>query len=204
MVSILPFVEQDNLRRSLDPWSSGFFANYNKPVKTFVCPSDPRQSGQTNTSNGGLTNYVGVTGSDTTWQAQYNGPSNGFFNVAQKFKGLTLVAATDGTSNTLLVGERPPAQDLFWGWWAVSDYDNLLSTRQLYSFYSGCVFPGTFRPGLLSGPCNGDSNHFWSFHTNGANWAMGDGSVRFMPYTAQPVTFPMATASGGETFTNDF
>jgi prepilin-type processing-associated H-X9-DG protein len=28
-----------------------------------------------------------------------------------------LESITDGTSNTLMVGERPPSSDLVWGWW---------------------------------------------------------------------------------------
>ncbi len=210
MCNLLPFVEQDNLAKSLTPYATGFFANYNRPINIFRCPSDPR--GVDEPPNGGnMTNYLGVTGADTTPSAQIKGPTNGIFNVNSE--GLTLVAILDGTSNTLMVGERPPAQDKFWGWWSVSDYDCLLSTRNLISFYGSnacgltgvgpCVFPGIFRPGSLNGACCGDSNHFWSHHTNGSNWAMGDASVRLMSYSSQPITIPMATRAEGEVFTPD-
>jgi prepilin-type processing-associated H-X9-DG protein len=43
-----------------------------------------------------------------------------------------------------------------------------------------------------------DYNHFWSNHTNGANFVFADGSVRFIPYTAAPVMPALATRSGGE------
>src|SRR4030095_809274 len=118
MCSILPFVEQDNLHKAIKPFTQPapnvFFNNYNRPINIFRCPSDPR--GVDETPNGGnMTNYLGVTGADTSSTAQINGPSNGIFNIS--VKGMTLVSITDGTSNTLMVGERPPAKDKYWGWW---------------------------------------------------------------------------------------
>jgi prepilin-type N-terminal cleavage/methylation domain-containing protein/prepilin-type processing-associated H-X9-DG protein len=201
MAEILPYVEQDNLYKALLPWPSGFVANYTKPVSAYICPSEPR--GLTSGPSGAFTTYLGVTGNDASASVQINGPTNGIFDV-KALRGPALVGITDGTSNTLLIGERPPSQDLSWGVWAVSDYDALLSVNQQYAFYAGCVYPGVFRPEPqgVNGPCNGGSNHFWSYHTNGANWALGDGSVRFLPYSAQPVTIPMGSRAAGEVFDN--
>ena len=64
-----------------------------------------------------------------------------------------------------------------------------------------CVTPGRFSPGNPEFPCH--ANHFYSMHTGGANWAMGDGSIRFLPYSAQPMTIPAATKAGGEVFANN-
>ena len=125
--------------------------------------------------------------------------SNGIFDISST--GIRLTDVTDGTSNTLMVGERPPTASLFEGWWGASDYDNLLSTRQLYGDLfgaPGCVLPGLYGPGSLKGPCNGDGNHFWSFHTGGGNWVLGDASVRFLPYSASAQTIPLASRNGGE------
>jgi prepilin-type processing-associated H-X9-DG protein len=42
-------------------------------------------------------------------------------------------------------------------------------------------------------------HHIWSGHPGGGNFTFGDGSVRFMAYTAaNPVLVNMASASGGE------
>jgi prepilin-type processing-associated H-X9-DG protein len=202
MAEILPFIEQENLRNQMftNPWWTGYFDFHNRPVATYRCPSDSVNTGQMPTNgDGALTSYVGITGSDATFAAQYNGPSNGVFRVSNSTnQNIRLTDILDGTSNTLAIGERPPPSDLYWGWWAASDYDSLLSLNQQYSFYGGCIFPGTFKPGRANGPCMGDSNHIWSFHTGGANFALADGSVRFLPYSAQPVTIPMGSVAGGE------
>jgi prepilin-type processing-associated H-X9-DG protein len=41
--------------------------------------------------------------------------------------------------------------------------------------------------------------HFWSVHIRGAHFLFGDGSVRFLPYSADAVLPALATRSGGET-----
>ena len=205
MSELLPYIEQDNLYKGLySSWSGGFFANYNKPVSGFICPSDPR-GGQLKAppaaGNGALTCYLGVTGNNNN-TVVFNGPTNGIFDVSTR--GVGVAGITDGTSNTVMVGERPPAGDLSWGWWSVSDFDCLLSTREPQWFYSTsggnpvCSSPGRYGPGNPNQNCH--SNHFYSMHTGGANWLMGDGAVRFIPYSAQPlISADLATRNGGET-----
>jgi prepilin-type processing-associated H-X9-DG protein len=53
-----------------------------------------------------------------------------------------------------------------------------------------------FRPSRFDDPCG--MLHFWSPHAGGANFAFGDGSVRFLAYTANDVMPALATRGGGE------
>jgi prepilin-type N-terminal cleavage/methylation domain-containing protein/prepilin-type processing-associated H-X9-DG protein len=120
-----------------------------------------------------------------------------------------LTAATDGLSNTLMVGEYTTNTTIrrttFWAYtytsynqssiWAESRHfgkpygANSTDTR-------GCW--GT--PGLYGDqPCKRAIN---SGHTNGANFALGDGSVRFIPYSVDINALQaMATMAGGEVAT---
>ena len=200
----LPFIEQGNLYNAAQ---ANFFQAITTPVKTFQCPSDGRDgqdgSGSTTLGNhsSGLIWYLGVTGSYGGGDSQYTAANSGIFqpNTA----GISISAITDGTSNTLMVGERPPAADLSFGWWSYSDYDNLLGTQNYVNLYPNCPSPGVFGPGKVTNNC--DSNHFWSLHPGGGNWLFGDGSVHFLPYSASALTFPLATRSGGEVVnTGDF
>jgi prepilin-type N-terminal cleavage/methylation domain-containing protein/prepilin-type processing-associated H-X9-DG protein len=201
---ILPYIEQDALYAVVNPQPN--LPAYNQVITVgvglYICPSDPRSvdlgSGPTSGGNAtsGLTWYLGVTGADNSAAAQVDGPTNGVFDVSSL--GVRISDIVDGTSNTFTHGERPPASDLQWGWWSFSDYDNILSTQQELSFYTPCAFPGLFSPGSINNLCGGDSNHFWSMHPTGANWLYADGSVRFMAYTGQAATIPLATRAGQE------
>ncbi len=211
MCELLPYIEQDNLKRQMftlpnpGEWWTPYFANHDKVVKTYICPSDNR-SGKLESppspGNGALTCYLGVTGNNNN-SAVFSGPTNGIFDISSRNN--RIAGITDGTSNTLMVGERPPAGDLFWGWWGVSDFDCLLSTQEIQWFYSTaggnppCSSPGIYSPGNPAQNCH--TNHYYSMHLGGSNWLLGDGSVRFLAYSAQPlVSGAYATAAGGEVF----
>src|SRR5262249_25673187 len=115
-----------------------------------------------------------------------------------------------GTSNTLMIGERPPSNDLYYGWWfAGAGYDGsgtgdvVLGARETgYAADLGCSSAYTeFKAGKLNNDC--DQAHFWSLHPGGANFALGDASVRFVTYSANPSLPALVTRSGGETV-NDY
>ena len=61
----------------------------------------------------------------------------------------------------------------------------------------GCRGPIRYGPGRLTNRC--DVLHFWSLHSGGANFVFCDGSVRFLPYSAEPIMVALATRAGGET-----
>jgi prepilin-type processing-associated H-X9-DG protein len=120
-------------------------------------------------------------------------------------------SVTDGTSNTLAFAERPPTPDLEWGWalrgnpnldtliWAryVSPPDTL-SIATTDEAGVPCPFPMFFQPPRTP-PSRCDGYHIWSFHPNGGNFALADGSVRFFSYSAGTTTIiSMSTRAGGE------
>ena len=50
--------------------------------------------------------------------------------------------------------------------------------------------------GKASNSC--DQAHFWSNHAGGSNFLFGDGSIRFLAYSANTVLPLLATRNGGE------
>jgi prepilin-type N-terminal cleavage/methylation domain-containing protein/prepilin-type processing-associated H-X9-DG protein len=180
-------------------------------VKLFACPADSRTlaAQQVPTGVGSsywaqlcFTAYLGVGGTDGSYASSAN--QNGIIYVKSKVR---MADITDGTSNTLMVGERPPSKDLEYGWWfAGAGYDNsgvgdvVLGARDLrYAQALGCKPPANWvglRAGNLNQQC--DQSHFWSLHSGGANFLFGDGSIHFLSYGADAVLPALATRNGGE------
>jgi prepilin-type N-terminal cleavage/methylation domain-containing protein/prepilin-type processing-associated H-X9-DG protein len=189
-------------------------------VSIYQCPSDPRGPG-TVSANGGsyrksaLTWYAGVGGTNSAnpqWPL-----ADGILFWRSR---ITLTGIADGTSNTLAAGERPPgatqADVNYNGWWQGLDtigwrygapgweFDtiqyvrNTVASPATTSTVTGqpCTFPALFGPGRVQNSC--DYNHYWSNHTNGANFVFADGSVRFIPYTAELILPALATRATGE------
>jgi prepilin-type N-terminal cleavage/methylation domain-containing protein/prepilin-type processing-associated H-X9-DG protein len=173
-----------------------------KTVKIMRCPSDARGDLVIPASlNGGvsvaLTGYLAVSGRNRFKESQ------GQDGILYVNAGVKMVQITDGTSNTLLVGERPPSATLYYGWmWAGSgdfpyfgETDVMLGVREKIN--AGDVPPGSsitgaavntntdfFRPGTIQDPQDLHRFHYWSLHTGGSNWLFGDGGVRFVTYSA--------------------
>jgi prepilin-type processing-associated H-X9-DG protein len=213
MAQIMPFVEQDNAYRQAKAFASSGGSNwyswYNPMCslkqKVFTCPADARgQQVYPGPPNGiadqALTDYLGNSGTTST----------SFDGVLYQNSKIYLPTITDGTSNTLLVGERPPSNDLDFGWWlAAYGYDGrgnadcLMTSNDLAvaSYFCGSANPQKIglQPGNPNVYC--DSAHYWSFHPGGANFLMCDGSVRMISYSSNNVIPALSTRAGGEVFT---
>jgi prepilin-type processing-associated H-X9-DG protein len=108
-----------------------------------------------------------------------------------------LTDITDGSSNTVMVGERPPSPNLYWGWWSWGPIDAAMGVRNTAWVYADCLVPDHYRPPNGNGDwC--DSHHYWSYHEGGANWLFADGSVRFLTYQANNILPALSTRAGGE------
>jgi prepilin-type N-terminal cleavage/methylation domain-containing protein/prepilin-type processing-associated H-X9-DG protein len=171
-------------------------------ISTYVCPDDGRLSAPLRDSDGitaAYTSYLGVQGVGIKF--------NGVLGLPPGFPGIRLKAITDGSSQTLMVGERPPPDTLQAGWWytywhPAGAYANLYgpdgggAIDSFTDVLDTCRGPYPFGPGRTDNPC--DRYHYWSFHPGGGNFLFADASARFFPYSASEIMVPLATRNGGE------
>jgi prepilin-type N-terminal cleavage/methylation domain-containing protein/prepilin-type processing-associated H-X9-DG protein len=211
MVFILPYMEKKNEFDTIDfsqPDCGGTIRALQAadapnpsaaPISELLCPSDP-SSGQSILSGptGPLPlsgdcgtlypgNYLGVAGDDEETAGCigiYDG--NGlFFDLSSK----RFADVTDGTSTTLMVGERGIPTDLGWGWMVCggTECEHFISAERGLS-------PGASLPTSLS-----ILQHFWSWHPGGVSFAFADGSVRFLTYEIDYNSYVgMSTCDEGE------
>ena len=130
----------------------------------------------------------------------------------------TIARATDGLSNTILLGERTGGATIYQKYKAMSGmpYDALGPSNgggwgdfiNGESWVKGALYDGTQPPN--GGPCaingtNVSTSGFHSFHVGGCQFVMGDGSVRFISENiAKYALAGMITRTGGEIFGGDY
>jgi prepilin-type N-terminal cleavage/methylation domain-containing protein/prepilin-type processing-associated H-X9-DG protein len=190
---VAPFIEMSTIYDAADlgewPWwqqmpDGSDVVAYKCP--TFMCPSDGRARKEWTDGEhvSSLTSYLAVSGRNQFKEA---GGQDGIVYVNS---GVKMAQITDGTSNTLLLGERPSSDNLQYGWqWAgAGDHPVFGATDVVLGVFERPIAPTAkpdfFRPGNLNDPQDLHRYHFWSLHPGGANWALVDGSVRFIEYSA--------------------
>jgi prepilin-type N-terminal cleavage/methylation domain-containing protein/prepilin-type processing-associated H-X9-DG protein len=209
--------------------SGRYFGPFSTVVPVFSCPSDPRtlQPVQSEGVTVSLSGYLGVNGIDLwAWSTTPTGPQDlrgvlvptnkyqgdtGFSEIRASTQGTRLAEITDGTSNTLLVGERPPGHSLDFGWafgCFGQDFegtlDCTLGVNEVNLHQTGvpeidaCPSgPYSFRPGQIDNPC--DQFHYYSLHPGGAHFLFADARVQFLSYGIDNATLrALASMSGGE------
>lgn len=207
---ILPQMEQTNLYSQFNP-DFAINAPVNVPfmnniLEAYRCPSDPQPDRWKISAEGSpgnvlaelpIANYVGSFGTGelhgcenspgtfpVTPSGQCIGNGAFFHNSSVRFRDFT-----DGTSNTFIVGERRTRPLLDW-----------------YSTWVGMVPEGEEAFARILGGADHVPNHpdahfedYSSVHTGGAQFCLGDGSVRFLSENIDEGVFrSLATIQGNE------
>jgi len=237
MYALLPYIEQQNLytrwndtnfdANHLDPVTGvvdGPQAFFKQPVKTLVCPSNANAGSSFSEPTSGtpgiyfLTSYYGSAGTRGYPRWATDGRpglfafQDGVFNQNKQNK---MTDISDGTTNTLMFGERhyfdpifdtsPVADDRIkdWGWvWFGAQGDAFLGANVAINFKLPANFDslGAAQQQLLF---DDRINAYGSGHTGGANFTLADGSVRFISDSISPVTLlALGTRAGGEVIGN--
>lgn len=200
LVGILPFLEQGPLYDTLDPGvhNSGFNGNANKTrgviISAYLCPSSPLGATDGGWNRQLRSQYVGISGASdgTTTSAAYP-VSNGWRTTFRSSEGILIGNGkvvrmrdiTDGTSNTMCVGE---GSDFFknkervhshYGW--MIGNHTVHATRATHNLTT-ILYPPNTKDGdnNLSSHINASHNGIFSAHPGGVQVLLCDGSARFV------------------------
>ncbi len=223
----LPYFEQDNLYKQGGIPDSRMNLNANvlavlrQDLAVLNCPSDKSVRFRTNAADLGgtnvaVTNYKGVSGSnwgtdffptESNFNTQYRNPGkNGSFNGLENGDGIfwradirrgkfPFAKVTDGTSNTFMIGEDVP-EFIQWNAWAYSNGAN-----------ATCAIPPNTGITIPTPGGFGDWPNRYSFrsrHPSGLQFALADGSVRFVSESIPLLSYrAMCTVAGDETANPD-
>jgi len=223
------------------PWAAWQATAFCNKQTTFLCPSDQwaRQDfreiatvlGSPGTNGYSPTSYAAVAGTvECLWYGYWGSTRNyceaiepnGMFGKNYTYK---VSDNTDGTSNTLYVGEtgryvNEPVSTLnFWNRGGYAYGDDIGGVRMQIIAYTVPAInarPTGVTPGYLSDPFNWwnltlypqskneGSFGFRSYHPGGANFLVGDGTVKFVKQTINLQTYQaLGTRANGEVIPGD-
>ncbi len=206
---LLPYLEQDNVYNRLDLTknvnSPSMFGTTDMPLAVYTCPAD-RETGRFQVLN--MLNLLMMSASTNSYAACYGmgglldtqpDQGNGVFFRNSKVR---VGDITDGTSNTLAVGERPA---LFAkAPWAGTISSGTIRTTPGAPVYSSVIHPP---PSMVMArvwrkPLNdpwSEPIDFFSPHVGVVNFVFADGSVHGLPTSTDVLVLQgLATRAGGE------
>jgi prepilin-type N-terminal cleavage/methylation domain-containing protein len=211
---LLPYIEQSNIYASYQATIAGVnktdgFNNHTATdaqivaartasVKTFLCPTrhasgslSPITSGST--VLGQPSDYAACTGDTGTV------PTTGVFQLVNSNHMLSLLGIsdiTDGTSNTIMIGEKHIQQGMI---------NNHIQDGLIYSASENNTYHRRAGPSnvLAISPQTALASQFGSWHTGVCQFVFGDGSVRGVKNSiaGTPLGF-LANRSDGQVITN--
>ncbi|MCY2945243.1 MAG: DUF1559 domain-containing protein [Planctomycetota bacterium] len=215
--TLLPWVGQEELARQASlayGQNKNFQSTPHNPVRAavlslLICPSNPSAekplkdakwylpTGPLGPFDFALTSYLGVGG-------RTNKSGDGILFLDSQIRSGDI---SDGKSQTLLIGERPPGHTKFFGWWyagwgmfKTGSGDFWMGVEEVplgdYRFKSCAQTSQPYKAQWEDNPCA--TFQFWSNHPGGAYFAFGDGSVRYLGYGADKMLQGLATRGGGE------
>jgi prepilin-type processing-associated H-X9-DG protein len=114
---------------------------------------------------------------------------------------VSIASITDGTSNTLSVGESLPAQRADNNVWTFSGVTN--GTTVPINQYSGKA-NSSFGTADWASRTAYSNTGFKSHHSGGANFLFADGSVHFLKQSISMITYcSLGSRNGGEIVSSD-
>jgi prepilin-type N-terminal cleavage/methylation domain-containing protein/prepilin-type processing-associated H-X9-DG protein len=193
-VFLMPYLEQSSLYTRLNPDGrtlQDVFTNdlpaLQTPVPTFLCPSDDGPPAYPQNDNRPFRRAIsGQTISIALSNYPGNGGNNGDTGLfaGSNLPAVTMLDIADGTSNTIAVGERKSGDGAWAALWAGlsltnGEDGNAVGQPALrgYTYYR--MPDGVTNTNNVILP----EDAFSSRHSNGANFVLCDGSVRFIPYS---------------------
>lgn len=214
-VFILPQLEQANLYQTLDVPRyrlRDVLAGFNPmlvtveqrteilqtPLPTFLCPSDDNNGishqnrhfgGGLGTNDGGLgqfrpaaSNYVGNWGTRPAVQVVNQLDPHGVFYYNSRIR---IADITDGTSNSVLLGERETRTGRAGTWIGVRNPNGGGSRGLFVALAHSTPVINASDPPFLWSQNDGAGEGYSSRHTGGAHFLLADGSVRFLSETIE-------------------
>ena len=191
---ILPYIEQENLYKQSPRGNNNGTANNavieSAPLSVYTCPTRGQILYASPALSGRLcfrAAYISTYGTSSEGASPHNGMGTDNFESR-----LNIVNVSDGTSNTIMVGERYMALSRYaqddWGGEPITRGHGWGISRRC----RGLPVPDSLNLTAGGAPADGNgaaNERLGSAHVTGLGVVYGDGSVRFLPYNLDLTTY---------------